>query len=83
MLINKNYFSLEHKNYILTYTFRDECLNEHWFSDTLHAREIINDWRQDYNECRPDSSLNYLTLAEFAAGWRNGKYEEKPTDITN
>ncbi|WP_269075390.1 hypothetical protein [Enterobacter cloacae] len=27
--------------------------------------------------------LNYLTPAEFAAGWRNGKYEEKPTDITN
>lgn len=63
--------------------FRDECLNEHWFSDILHAREIINDWLQDYNECRPHSSLNYLTPAEFAAGWRNGKYEEKPTDITN
>ena len=63
--------------------FRDECLNEHWFSDILHAREIINDWRQDYNECRPHSSLDYQTPAEFAAGWRNGKYEEKPTDITN
>jgi putative transposase len=45
--------------------------------------KIINDWRLDYNECRPHSSLNYLTPAEFAAGWRNGKYEEKPTDITN
>ncbi|MEF3147920.1 integrase core domain-containing protein [Klebsiella quasipneumoniae] len=63
--------------------FRDECLNEHWFSDIVHARKIINDWRLDYNECRPHSSLNYLTPAEFAAGWRNGKYEEKPTDITN
>ena len=62
--------------------FRDECLNEHWFSDIVHARKIINDWRLDYNECRPHSSLNYLTPAEFAAGWRNGKYEEKPTDIT-
>ncbi|MEH9210019.1 integrase core domain-containing protein, partial [Klebsiella pneumoniae] len=58
-------------------------LNEHWFSDIVHARKIINDWRLDYNECRPHSSLNYLTPAEFAAGWRNGKYEEKPTDITN
>ncbi|TDV01402.1 integrase-like protein [Raoultella planticola] len=63
--------------------FRDECLNEHWFSDIVHARKTINDWRQDYNECRPHSSLNYQTPAEFAAGWRNGKYEEKPTDITN
>ncbi|MBH1927918.1 IS3 family transposase, partial [Serratia ureilytica] len=63
--------------------FRDECLNEHWFSDILHARKTINDWRQDYNECRPHSSLDYQTPAEFATDWRNRKYEEKPTDITN
>jgi transposase InsO family protein len=63
--------------------FRDECLNEHWFSDILHARKIINDWRQDYNESRPHSSLNYQTPFEFVACWRNGKHEEKLTDITN
>lgn len=63
--------------------FRDECLNEHWFSDVLHARKIINEWRQDYNESRPHSSLNYQTPSEFAPGWRNGKHEEKSTDITN
>jgi putative transposase len=27
--------------------FRDECLNEHWFRDIVHARKTINDWRQD------------------------------------
>ena len=27
--------------------FRDECLNEHWFSDIVHARKTINDWWQD------------------------------------
>lgn len=63
--------------------FRDECLNEHWFCDIAYARKTINEWRLDYNECRPHSSLDYLTPAEFAADWRNGKYEEKPTDITN
>ncbi|MBH2548055.1 IS3 family transposase [Serratia marcescens] len=63
--------------------FRNECLNEHWFSDILHARKTINDWRQDYNKCRPHSSLDYQTPAEFATDWRNRKYEEKPTDITN
>jgi len=63
--------------------FRDECLNEQWFSDIPHAREIINDWRQDYNESRPNSSLNYQTPWEFSAGWRNGKHEERPTDITD
>jgi len=27
--------------------FQDECLNEHWFSDLAHARELINQWRID------------------------------------
>ena len=63
--------------------FRDECLNEHWFSDILLARKTINDWRQDYNECRPHSSLDYQTPDEFATDWRNRKYETKPPDITN
>lgn len=49
--------------------FTKECLNEHWFSDILHARKTINNWRQDYNECRPHSSLDYQTPAEFAADW--------------
>lgn len=35
--------------------FRDECLNEHWFTDLAHARELINQWRIDYNENRPHS----------------------------
>lgn len=57
--------------------FRDECLNEHWCGDIVHARKTINDWQQDYYECRPHSSLNYQIPAEFAADWRNGRYEEK------
>lgn len=63
--------------------FRDECLNEHGFSDIAYDRKTINEWRQDYNESRPHSSLNYQTLAEFAANWRNGKLEGKQTDIIN
>ncbi|MDR6295884.1 putative transposase [Pantoea dispersa] len=55
--------------------FRDECLNEHWISDILHARKIINDWRHDYNKSRPHSSLKYHAPAKFAASWRNGKLE--------
>ncbi|EOW2278335.1 transposase, partial [Klebsiella variicola] len=61
----------------------DECLNEHWFSDIVHARKIINDWRQDYNECRPHSTLNYQTPSEFAAGWRKGHSENEDSDVTN
>ncbi|HDX8825894.1 TPA: transposase family protein, partial [Klebsiella michiganensis] len=63
--------------------FRDECLNEHWFSYIVHARKIINDWRQDYNECRPHSTLNYQTPSEFAAGWRKGHSENEDSDVTN
>lgn len=57
--------------------FRDECLNEHWFSDIVHARKIINDWRQDYSECHPHLALNYQIPFEFAAQWRNGKLGSK------
>jgi len=63
--------------------FSDECLNEHWFSDIVHAKKVINDWRLDYNESRPHSSLNFQTPSEFSAGWRNRKLEGNQTDITN
>ncbi|HBT0567708.1 TPA: transposase, partial [Klebsiella pneumoniae] len=49
----------------------------------VHARKIINDWRQDYNECRPHSTLNYQTPSEFAAGWRKGHSENEDSDVTN
>lgn len=46
--------------------FRDECLNEHWFVSIRHAREVIETWRQEYNEEWPHSSLNNLTPKEFS-----------------
>ncbi|OSN03077.1 integrase core domain-containing protein, partial [Lonsdalea iberica] len=63
--------------------FRDECLNEHGFSDVSHVRKTISEWRQDYNECRLHSTLNYQTPSEFAAGWRKGNSEREGADITN
>ncbi len=50
--------------------FRDECLNEHWFTSLAQARVIVAAWRRDYNECRPHSSLGNLTPAEFATRCR-------------
>ena len=47
--------------------FRDECLNENWFITLADAREKIAEWRRDYNESRPHSSLQYRTPVEFAA----------------
>lgn len=46
--------------------FRDECLNEHWFMTIDHARQIIEQWRIEYNTERPHSSLGDLTPEEFA-----------------
>jgi putative transposase len=45
---------------------RDECLNTNWFMDMKHARNVIEDWRKDYNEVRPHSSLNNRTPVEYA-----------------
>jgi putative transposase len=47
--------------------FRDECLNENWFIGLEDARRTIEEWRIDYNENRPHSSLGDLTPKEFAA----------------
>ena len=45
---------------------RDELLNETLFGSLVHARQIIEDWRIDYNGERPHTSLNGLTPNEFA-----------------
>ena len=44
---------------------RDECLNQHWFISLEEAKNIIEQWRIDYNSIRPHSSLGYLTPQEF------------------
>jgi putative transposase len=46
-------------------SFRDECLNAHWFLSLEDAREKIEAWRKEYNQYRPHSSLNGLTPEEF------------------
>ena len=46
---------------------RDECLNEHWFINMVHARSVIERWRIEYNTERPHSALGYLTPAQYAA----------------
>lgn len=45
--------------------FRDECLDEHYFSTLFEAREIIEDWRIEFNTFRPHRTLNGLTPEEF------------------
>ena len=46
--------------------FRDECLNEHWFTSLAHARVVIEDWRREYNDERPKKALGGLTPTAYA-----------------
>jgi putative transposase len=46
--------------------FRLECLNEHWFMSLEDAREKTEEWRMDYNQSRPHSSLGNVPPEEYA-----------------
>jgi putative transposase len=46
--------------------FRDECLNEHWFTTLYDAREKVEAWRVEYNRERPHQSLQDQTPREYA-----------------
>jgi putative transposase len=52
--------------------FRDECLNESWFTSLADARVTIESWRRDYNETRPHSGLAGSTPLEFAKALQAG-----------
>lgn len=54
-------------------SFRDECLNTHWFLSLEDARAKIEGWRLDYNDFRPHSSLGNMTPAAYAAEWGSQK----------
>ena len=46
---------------------RDECLNEMLFTSLAHARDVLADWRTDYNTVRPHSKLGGRTAIQIAA----------------
>ena len=46
-------------------TFRAECLDAHWFASLGEAGQLIETWRQEYNESRPHRSLGERTPSEF------------------
>ena len=46
---------------------RDEILNREVFYSVKEAKVVVEDWRLDYNNHRPHSSLGYMTPAGFAS----------------
>jgi len=61
--------------------FRDQCLNDQNFTNLAHARALIAQWRRDYNEARPHSSLERMPPAEFAALYRSNSSDTAQTKI--
>lgn len=59
-------------------SFRDECLNMHWFLSLKDAYEKINDWVSEYNNFRPHSSLNQMTPQEFIEQQEGQDHERGP-----
>jgi len=46
------------------------------------ARETIENWRNDYNEYRPHSSLDQQTPSEFVADWQQTRTDRKAEFLT-
>ena len=62
---------------------RDECLNREIFRNGREAQTIVEAWRQEYNDYRPHSSLDYLTPTEFARQYyqrNHAEGERKPRE---
>ncbi len=49
---------------------RQECLNQNWFTTLDDAKELVEAWREDYNQFRPHSSLDDRTPSEFVGRWQ-------------
>ena len=62
-------------------SFRDECLNAHWFMSLEDAQGKIEAWRQDYNTFRPHSSLDNLTPMEFS-NYHQASSSQNPKQIS-
>lgn len=46
-------------------TFRYECLNSNYFETISSARRIIENWRKEYNEERPQKRLKGMTPSQY------------------
>jgi len=60
---------------------RDELLNETVFRSLGHARSMLAEWRNDYNGCRPHTSLKGLTPNQFATRSREDQNQTAARQI--
>lgn len=58
--------------------FREECLDQYWFTSLAEACRVIEAWRVEYNLHRPHTSLRMATPAAFAAARPFAKQQRAP-----
>ena len=56
-------------------SFREECLNVHWFEDLTDAREKMQARKQEDMEGQPHRSLKNLTPLQYKAQWQQQRSE--------
>jgi putative transposase len=63
-------------------TFRQDCLDLHWFSSIDEARLLIEHWRiNDYNQIRPHSSIGRVPPDTFALPFLTSPPNQQPIPI--
>ncbi len=50
-----------------------ECLSQHYFLDLREANRTLENWRREYNNDRPHSSLEQIPPAQFRDEWIKNK----------
>ncbi len=61
---------------------RQECLNQNWFTSLAEAKQIVEVWRQDYNQSRPHSALKHQAPNEFLVHWQQTGIAPKAEILT-
>lgn len=61
-------------------SLRRECLSQHWFIDLDDAQRVLDEWRADYNNHRPHSSLGGQPPSRFRCG---GHFTPDQTRLQN
>lgn len=62
-------------------SFRDECLNMHWFLSLEDAYEKISNYVSEYNDFRPHSSLNDQTPSEVVTKYLGMQREKENKNL--
>jgi putative transposase len=58
-------------------TVRRECLSQHYFLDLKEANRTLENWRCEYNNDRPHSSLEQIPPTQFREQWIKNKTRSK------